>query len=401
MPSAKKKQRKKKVKQPGTANATHVVQTRPFHACRACKKLVPGCGHPGLPNFVCSNTKSKTDTTTDVVTTVKCNNSESCRAKSDHKDCPRIRNKASNKRKNTATDNGPTAATAPPLPMAVTPPDNGATLLVATTDQTTDQTTMNATQAAATVPPPEERTARCGYCCGLVPESSLVQRRGWNKTSRQGGDIVCNVCTTYSWCTHSNRCLCCNEFQNSYCLLHPPSKHLVDDTIDHVDQSLCSFCRATVQERNRRSREKNKLSQTLLSPAQREARQQLGMYMPTLSPLPTAKQTCLSEVSVPTLRAIWWFFLKHMRHTSNKHGKKDCFKTIKNNRKNRLNWSKMASRYKIFGTAGTHETGGEKLARLYHFITLKTTVVRIRRCSEHGVVDWKTVMKERGAMPSY
>ena len=113
---------------------------------------------------------------------------------------------------------------------------------------------------------------------------------------------------------------------------------------------------------------------------------------------PTQKETHLREIPFSLLDPLFAFFLKKMTHKSSKHGGRGKFRIVLKNKKNEKRWIKLAKQYDIFGTAGTHETGGEKLARIYHHVTLPRIMKRIRRYhdKETGRINWSAVDQEGG-----
>jgi len=69
------------------------------------------------------------------------------------------------------------------------------------------------------------------------------------------------------------------------------------------------------------------------------------------------------------------------------------FRVYGRSAKIRAEWEILAVRFKVYGTVGTHETGGEKLARIYHHLTLPTTMKRVRKYINKttNVIDWERV----------
>jgi hypothetical protein len=58
----------------------------------------------------------------------------------------------------------------------------------------------------------------------------------------------------------------------------------------------------------------------------------------------------------------------------------------------------VAAHARIFGTENTHETGGEKVARMYHHMTLKNTLKRINKQWNRttNVINWNGVVDTNG-----
>ena len=426
---------KKPVETSSSSSSSSSISSSPQHKCRACKSSLQGCLYPGDCLFPCLHPVSKSKNGQSVQNI--CTKTDKCRLGSKHKQCIKVKNQATKaKRKRdqpdttgqpvtvdgtpvvimtaqeaAATQSSNTASTQSPLNLIAIPSTSSSP----TTPTTTPTTTTTTTNAAATPPThPQtdnnnhngvvdnenndaeaERTAHCVYCQAVVVISQLVLKKNGRKSKKLNGDIICKQCDTFVYCTAATNCLCNNNSQNSYCRLHPPSLHPVvgDDNVDFIIHSTCTFCRNKNNLHNRQSRHKKRISRTLLQPQQRLARKQLSIQVPTLRPPPTQLQTRLHEVSLSFLSTFYLYIQTYMKHTSNKNGKKGMFRKILKNKKNQLQWDLLAIRFKMFGTVGTLETGGEKIARMYHYLTLENTTKRIKRSfnKETGTINWSNV----------
>tara|TARA_B110000090_G_scaffold187237_1_gene216574 strand:+ start:322 stop:1038 length:717 start_codon:yes stop_codon:yes gene_type:complete len=230
------------------------------------------------------------------------------------------------------------------------------------------------------------------------PSDRFVRLTKTKKTSTIGGDVVCEMCASDTWCTYIKGCKCSRDNDNLHCLLHQSEDTILVDRDSFVENNICHHCIQVRRATERRKKEKQRKALTLVSNSQRNIREILKMKMPTLIPPPTKQQTNCAELSNMQLNKLFFFFLEHMRHTTNKHGQKNTFRKYKLNKKTMDQWNQVAAHARIFGTENTHETGGEKVARMYHHMTLKNTLKRINKQWNRttNVINWNGVVDTNG-----
>jgi hypothetical protein len=167
-----------------------------------------------------------------------------------------------------------------------------------------------------------------------------------------------------------------------------------------VDGGKCCLCHAADLAKDAKRRAKNKNNLVTRSVHEGRARKTLMFTSIPLVAPPGASSTSFLEEGVSDKQwgRLFSWALKHQRHTTDLHGKKGTFRKIYRNAANLRVLDDVARAIGITGTPGTRETPGQRVLRLYSFMTRPAKLKAVLRgVSTSGRVNWDKVRRECGA----
>lgn len=408
------------------------------HKCQACSKpttaLVACC--PQDPWYAClSCVKDKQGR--DLRIGTRC--SLACRRKSKHKDCkaPKRSKKASASATDGAgavlaavtlmatdatvttsvadaagvTDNGPAAGDRGAAAAATTAQAN-ASGGVAGGDvpraPANKRRRAAIPMAAAAVAPTAPVTMLCPYCAVTVAVSGLRLLPSGTMSRRTEGDMVCATCAVQTWCVEPN-CLCRRDGEDRTALCHrhrgsqanSPSGDTIDmDGDDSSDgdggffsdaQQRCMACVRHKHQIRRHSKSRMAQRKLDLSADQILTRQMMNLSVLSAAPAPTAPtSSSWFEAPLKTYASIFALAVKWKKQNKGKWLRLNQKKAI------RAAAQQYAERFRLRGRKNTQETPAEQFLRLYAFLTLKSTVGRIRQHFDKSTdtVDWHALIQD-------
>jgi hypothetical protein len=166
-----------------------------------------------------------------------------------------------------------------------------------------------------------------------------------------------------------------------------------------VNRGICCLCHAADLAKDAKRRAKNKNDLVTRTAHENRARKTLRFTPVLLVAPPGASSTSFLEEGVSDTQwgRLFSWALKQ-RHTTDLHGKKGTFRKIYSNKANLRVLDDVARTIGITGTPRTRETPGQRVLRLYSFITIPAKLNAVLRCvSTSGRVDWDQVRRVCGA----